>query len=472
MGRKNRSIPTKDSNRTLSKNIDSSHNKTLLKKSDDSTKKLNSNAQCFDRPRHPNTQSLSRWKMRNDSSQIKEAFTENQPQAPSRYSDNVKNQSNIKPSCLSVTYLESNIHKPIASKSVLIENPKPYKPPLVELDPEYLTTAPIEVKNIKDFKDINRKYSTLLHKRKTKLFDKSKKFKLSPLKLCDESKLTKAIINKVKPIRKAHSISSNITNQTKCSENEENSYCDDRKNKCSVNNCPSCESILNGARFRKIMAEANENVFDGLSHQKSIRPRDTDIGTDFLANKHNSHCKKRIISDLFHQRNAQNISFQDNINYKPKTDICTDEQNNSILSDSDSITNDCSDYSEESNYPCKGCPCPLHNVVLYRQQNFAETHHVSPTNNSKPCNKSYFLDDRLFPVRLREPALTDPEALVQNKISKPVVTLNSKQKEKILPGVSVLKSNHLTDDIDRNKMSHLFQAPTNSLALKYQKGVG
>ncbi|KAI5724966.1 hypothetical protein M8J77_009438 [Diaphorina citri] len=390
---------------------------------------------------------------RNDSTQIKQTLSAGQFKPISRFTTNLKNQSTVGPFSFHITQknLVSDEAKTPKWKPQVKQNASVYKPYLAETQPEYLQTSNTdERKNLQQVKDIHKKFNILLDKKPKLCSLDSKKDKFIPLKLCDENKFSKEIFKKVRSIREDHSL---ITSD-KVSR---------KKNQCSK------PSIIPKSCYCGQGSDTIENTFNIKSRRQ--------IPSSKRFNHLKSHDEKMIDKDCL-SSHCQNICSSSKFQQPQsvyKENIYSSEDQWSSPADNFCL---CDDACSEHNYSEDEYPCPLHNVIKYRCANRLDTHASSTDFKSQPQHQTYILDERLFPVPIQ--TKQEEEARCVNNVSPPHMitdpSFHSGRSLITLKSSLGKTSHHKTNTLQKNnevvqRVARLIPAPTNSLALKNQKGV-
>lgn len=415
---------------------------------------------------NPNTQSYTRVikskhkqpssKNKNDSSQLMTALLNNDCE-PENSRENVKNISYIGPSSHSITYLLHDLKEIKMGRSQKIqissqEKARQYKPYLAERQPEYVGNKHRN-KSLQQIKDVNKKYNLLLGKNKLNPIQSSKGKIFSPLKLCDQGKVSKKFIDSVTPTRRVQElISASSTRGNK------NHYCSTSTTlKCRDTNKISTKS-------RKLPPKRIKDPLDSNFKQHDISETNSkyDYNQDLDYECSDCFCSTPFVE--YSKQRKQKKSLRNLHNFDK----------------SNGPTNSCFNSNSELEDPGKNYPCSLHNIVKFRNENYTDTH-TTPTkeSNSKLKLQTYIFDERLFPVLIQsknETNRTDDKYsanLVSSSILEPIGNASSHlgitlQNSKVTgqPGNS---QNKTSDKLKRGVcISH---SSTNSLALKHQKGV-
>lgn len=363
-------------------------------------------SQILNRPkkvsRHVNIQSICKadepghkslpCRRRNDSTQIINVISDIQPEQKSQIKENLKNLSNIGPSCFSITYephVQKEIKPGIKKKP---SNPKSshYKPYLAEIQPEYIDSF-TRSKSLQEIKDINKKFNIVTVKKSNVNKGHIKKTIFSPIKLCDEEKFSKHFIKMVRPSRASEQlILSNIEKKP-------------RDNLITYSPCNCCHKndVLNKSESKNTSLSKGTKVQLHRNTSGNTRTYKRHEFKNSVSNYKCSDCSAKLFNennsreslDIFKKYLSQDC---DCYSHRTNVNFCQEDLSN--LSDS---CESHSLYGEEKN-TCLNCPCPLHNIIKFRHENFPDTH-ASPNKQTKsqPSYDTYILDDRLFPVLIQ-----------------------------------------------------------------------
>uniref|UniRef100_A0A8D8SZM8 Uncharacterized protein n=1 Tax=Cacopsylla melanoneura TaxID=428564 RepID=A0A8D8SZM8_9HEMI len=419
-----------------------------------------------------NEEKLRKWKQRNYSNHFREGFSDQQSLQVVQSKGNVKNQSNLGPSFLSITFKEP-ITDPMKHKvscRKVGQKPYTYKPPLILSQPEYFPTdKSSEGKSLEQIKHINKKYSIVVTKCKSKPSSESTKLKLNPLTLCNEDKLCRELGKQVRPLKKIHQ----LVNSKGANRNNLRQLANGRNDK----SCTSRSEMTTHKIFKHPTTHDDKSIVDSNKLQ---------LINCKCTNEDNS-CKDMHNNQYYPRCFGQSSSFstKENVCLAPKACCCMCKDSNCSTqvdqSDINKILNRIGKYTNNTS-------CLLHDIVEYRQKNYCETHHSSPKHSqSKPSHQTYILDERLFPVHIendnanthsnKDKVHTCPSFnnAKQGIFSKPLVTL--KQTQNIPQSVRFDSKLNFSNKPMPNKTEEIIYhhrqslAPTNSLALKHQKGV-
>lgn len=432
-------------------------------------RRFNCNIQSYNKP-NKTRQKLPGIMNKNDSTQLMNSLS-NKKCEPRKQKENRKNISHIGPFSQSITY-KPHIQRDFKTGDEDIlskQKTTQYRPYLAETQPEYVGNDDSSSKSLQEIKDINKKYSSLLGKNKAKrvqLVQTTKRNIFSPIKLCDERKFSRHLISRVKLTREVPQISS-----------------------------------ANAVRRRKKQLSQTSTTFSSRdigvksrhsTSKKNRVPLNANASKQEISETHSSNCRYRNNIDYECHGcpcTPCSASFDENSRplasrIKSKKNVSNPENFLKCHAGSNSCCYNSSDSEVED--PCQKCPCPLHNIIKFRNENFLDTH-ATPIKdtNSQSKYQTYILDERLFPVLIQSnidgnerSVNKDPADLVSSSTHKSFLTLRSTADSTSLQGKTNHKSNLSSQPENSQKTSEPLRrvaqfslAPTNSLALKHQKGV-